>query len=164
MQALRFRVGERWLAVDVRWVREVCPFVRVRSLPGGPAWLRGLFDFHGSLLPAVDAGLLLGSEAVTARLGARLLLLEGPCHDRADAPHAIFGLLVDAVDGVTSVQRGEAWTPRDGMPERPFLREVVRCEGAETLLLDAARLAGQHAAVLTGADAPALPPSGASEP
>lgn len=164
MQALRFRIGDRWLAIDVRWVREVCPYVPMQAVPGAPAWLRGLFDFHGSLLPAIDGGLLLGGEAVHARLGARLLLLQGAPPDRPDAPHVVFGLLVHAVEGVTTVERGEGWSPRDGLPTLPFLTEVARCDGRETLLLDAARLAVQHAGLLDGSGALALPSLGARKP
>ena len=50
MQALRFRIGDRALAIELPWVREVCQPVTMRTLPQSPAWLLGLFDFHGNLL------------------------------------------------------------------------------------------------------------------
>ena len=164
MQALRFRIGERWLAVDVRHVREVCPFVAPGALPGAPEWLAGLVDLHGTLLPVADGGALLAGDRVRARLGARLLVLHGPAHDRPDAPCATFGLLVDGVEGVVTVDRGDGWTPSDGLPDLPFLREVARCDGRETLVLEVARLAQRHGALLEGSGALSLPSGGAREP
>jgi chemotaxis-related protein WspB len=163
MQALRFRIGDRTLAIDLRWIREVCPIVRLRPLPQAPAWLPGLFDYHGSLLPAVDGGIALGGEPVPAAIGARILLLHGAMDDRPEAPRATFGLLVDRVDGVATLDRdGGSWTARDGLPGLPFLREVVNQAGASVHLLDAARLASMHASLLEGPGM--LAPAGIAAP
>ena len=151
MQALRFRIADRILAVDLRWIREVCPIVHLRPLPQAPAWLPGLFDYHGTLLPVVDGGIALGGAPVARHIGARILLLHGAMDDRPDAPRASFGLLVDLVDNLTTIEReGATWTAREGLPGLPFLREVVNQAGASVLMLDAARLAGMHAALLEG--------------
>jgi chemotaxis signal transduction protein len=103
MQSLRFRVGERALAVDLRWIHEVCPLVNIRPLPQAPVWLRGLFDFHGQLLPVVDAGVMLGGAPVQQCVGARILLLHGPMNDEPGAPKATYGLLVDSVSDILNV-------------------------------------------------------------
>lgn len=157
MRALRFRIGERWLAVDLSWVREACPFAPVRPVPGAPAWLRGLLDFHGALVPVIDGAALLGGEPVPARVGARIVLLEGPVGGRAGAAHARFGLLVHAVEGVTELDREGGWSAHGTLPSLPFLAEVVRTAGADTLLLDAGSLAAQHAGLLAGEAVAALP-------
>ena len=139
------------LAVDLRWVREVCPIVNLRPLPQAPTWMPGLFDYHGTLLPVVDGGIALGAAPVARNVGARMLLLHGAMDDRSDAPRATFALLVDLVDNLFEVQReGATWTAREGLPGLPFLREVVNQGGTSVLMLDAARLASMHAALLEG--------------
>jgi chemotaxis-related protein WspB len=150
MQSLRFRVGERALAVDLRWIHEVCPLVNIRPLPQAPMWMRGLFDFHGQLLPVVDAGVMLGGAPVQQCVGARILLLHGPMNDEPGAPKATYGLLVDSVEGLLQVDRADAWTARDGLPGLPFLRDVVNQETEPLLLLDAARMSSMHASLLEG--------------
>lgn len=151
MQALRFRIGDRTLAVDLRWVREVCPIVHLRPLPQAPAWLPGLFDYHGALLPVVDGGIALGGAAVGRNIGARILLLHGAMDDRPDAPRASLGLLVDLVHNLGEIEReGATWTAREGLPGLPFLREVVNQGGESVIVLDAARLASMHASLLEG--------------
>lgn len=156
MQSLRFQAGGRTLALDLRWIREVCPVVHLQSLPSAPPWLRGLFDFHGQLLPVVDAGALLGGTPVEPRLGARILLLHGAMSEDPGASRATFGLMVEAVDGLLMLDRTDAWTAREGLPELPFLREALRQPDGAVMLLDPARLASMHAALLEG---PALLPA-----
>jgi chemotaxis-related protein WspB len=150
MRCLRFRVGDRELAIDLAWVREVCPIVHLHAVPGAPAWLRGLFDYHGSLLPAADLGVLMGSEPIAARMGARLLLLEGPIEDAPGARRAAFGLLVDRVDTPDTLDRSGSWSAQAGLPGLPFLREVTGRPGQPVHLLDAGRLAATHASLLQG--------------
>lgn len=137
------------MAVDLRWVREVCPLVRLRPLPAGPPWLRGLFDYHGQLLPAVDASVLLGGPEIGQSIGARILLLHGPSGSGVDTPLATFGLLVDGVDGVVDAGT-EAWTTRQGLPGMPFIGEVTQGDPSGVLVLEPSRLASMHADLLQG--------------
>ena len=161
MQALRFRIGDRVLAVDLRWVREVCPIVHLRALPQAPAWLPGLLDYHGSLVPVVDGSVALGGAPVDRRIGARILLLHGAMEERPESPRATFGLIVSLVDNLGTIdQAGATWTAREGLPGLPFLREVVNQAGASVLMLDAARLASMHAALLEGPAMLAAPGAG----
>lgn len=155
MRSLRFTVGARNLAVDLSWVREVCPIVHLKPVPQAPAWLRGLFDYHGALLPAADLGVLLGGAPVQARVGARMLLLEGPMDGVPEARHAAFGLLVDGVEAPTSLDRAGSWSALEGLPGLPFLREIATGDAQPVLVLDAARLAAVHAGLLQGPGAPA---------
>ena len=160
MRALRFRIGDRWLAVDLAWVREACPFAPPRPVPSAPAWLRGLLDFHGNLVPVIDGGALLGGEAVPARVGARILMLEGPLEGRPDAPLARFGLLVHSVEGVTDIDPAGGWGAHGGLEGLPFISEVLRTGEQGTLLLDAGCLSARHASLLAGTQARALPDAG----
>ena len=124
--------------------------VRMQPLPQAPQWLRGLFDFHGQLLPAVDAAVLLGDAPVEQRLGARILLLHGPMRHDPGAPMATFGLIVESVEGLSQAQGAETWTAQAGLPGLPFLREVMNQPEGAVLLLDAATLAGTHQGLLQG--------------
>ncbi|MBM4006290.1 MAG: hypothetical protein FJ292_01795 [Planctomycetes bacterium] len=150
MRCLQFTVGARNLAVDLSWVREVCPMVRFREVPGAPPWIRGLLNYHGTLIPSVDLSMLLGGPAVEPTLGARILLLEGPIDGSAEGRRAVFGALVDTVDAPATLDRDGSWTARNGLPELPFIREVARVDHRDVLVLDAARLAAQHAGLLQG--------------
>jgi chemotaxis-related protein WspB len=119
-------------------------------VPGAPPWLRGLLDHHGSLVPSVDLGLLLGGSPVEPTVGARILLLEGAIDGSSSGRRALFGVLVDRVDAPMTLDRDGSWSAPDGLPELSFIREIATMERREVLVLDAARLAGQHAGLLQG--------------
>jgi chemotaxis-related protein WspB len=150
MRCLRFSVGSRSLAIDLSWVREVCPMVRLNPVPGAPAWLRGLMDYHGTLLPAADLGALLGEAPVATTVGARILLLEGAIDGTESGRRALFGLLVDHVDAPATLERSGSWSAQAGLPDLPFLHEVASDGPRAVLVLDAGRLASQHAGLLQG--------------
>lgn len=132
--------------------------VRLRSVPGAPVWLRGLLDYHGTLVPTADLGMLLGGTAVEPAIGARILLLEGAIDGSASGRRALFGVLVDRVDTPLTLERDGSWSTPDGLPEFSFIREVATMERQDILVLDAARLAGQHAGLLQGSAALAIAP------
>jgi chemotaxis-related protein WspB len=158
MRCLGFTVGARTLAVDLAWVREVCPMVRLRSVPGAPPWLRGLLDYHGTLVPSVDLGLLLGAAPVEPTVGARILLLEGAIDGSLSGRRALFGVLVDRVEAPLTLERDGSWSAPEGLPDLAFIREVATMERQDILVLDAARLAGQHAGLLQGSVTLAIAP------
>jgi chemotaxis-related protein WspB len=148
VQALRFHLAEQIMAVDLAWVREVCPIVQARPVPNAPVWMRGLMDYHGQVLPMVDGGMLLGASPVPDRLGTRVLLLQG--HATADGPLIAFGMVVDRVDGIMELQ-GSAWAPREGLPGMPFVGEIRGDSDGSILLLHPPGLAGMHRGLLEGA-------------
>lgn len=141
-------VGTRDLAVDLSWVREVCPVVRLRAMPGAPDWLRGLMDHHGVLVPVLDLGVMLGGSAVEPLVGARILLLEGPIDGSHGARHTLFGALVDKVDAPVTLDREGSWSAPDGLPTVPFVGEVARVGAQQVFVMDAGRLAFHHAGLL----------------
>jgi chemotaxis signal transduction protein len=125
-----------------------------------PDWLRGLFDYHGTLLPAADLGVLLGGAPIEMRVGSRMLLLEGPMDGSPDARRAAFGLLVDRVDTPETLERSGSWSAAEGLPNLPFLREIVGGPGKPVHMLDAGRLAGAHAGLLQGSGVIVVPSGG----
>jgi chemotaxis-related protein WspB len=146
MRILRLSVGSRNLAIDLRWVREVCPFVHLQPLPSAPAWLRGLCDYHGALLPVADMGALLDGQAIEPRIGARLVLLQGAIDGSPEGRLVAFGMLVDRVDGTDSLDRSGSWNAPEGLPGLPFVREVAGV--ARTIVLDPAVMVRTHVELL----------------
>jgi chemotaxis signal transduction protein len=147
VQVLRFHVADQTLAVDLAWVREVCPIVLATPVPHAPTWMRGLMDYHGQVIPMVDGGVLFGAAAIRDRLGTRVLLLQGRANP--DDPLIAFGMVVDRVDGIMELH-GSAWTPRQGLPGMPFVGEIRGESEGSILLLDPPGLAGMHRGLLEG--------------
>lgn len=86
---LGVQVGPHRLLVPRNDVSEVIARSAMTRIPGGPAWLRGLSNHRGALLPVFDLGGALGIDTAEAR--AWVLHLNHP-----DLPA---GFSVDAVHG-----------------------------------------------------------------
>ncbi|MBV9872961.1 MAG: chemotaxis protein CheW [Frankiaceae bacterium] len=93
--AIIVHLGAGRFAVDLASVAEVGRAPAVTRVPGLPAWLAGVANWRGRILPILDLRPLLGAEAVPLESSGRLIVL-------TDGSVAV-GLLVDAVDGTTAL-------------------------------------------------------------
>lgn len=138
-----FAIGAARYAVELRWVREVVTLGFVTAVPTAPPAVGGVCNLHGTILPVLDVGALLGEPPGPApRQGDGALVIE--------AEGILCGLRVDQVDHVASLlEAGGA---------------VVDAAGRPLTLLDPQRLL-RRARELVGADPgaedPGLSTSGA---
>jgi purine-binding chemotaxis protein CheW len=93
--AIVVRLGAGKFAVALASVAEVGRVPAVTRVPGLPAWLAGVANWRGRILPVLDLRPLLGAEASVLDAHGRLLVL-------TDGGIAV-GMLVDAVDGTTAM-------------------------------------------------------------
>jgi purine-binding chemotaxis protein CheW len=91
--AIVVRMGAGRFAVALASVAEVGRTPVVTRVPGLPAWLAGVANWRGRILPVLDLRPLLGAPAAVLDNQARLVVL-------TDVGIAV-GMLVDAVDGTT---------------------------------------------------------------
>lgn len=93
--AIVVRLGSGKFAVELASVAEVGRTPAVTRVPGLPAWLAGVANWRGRILPILDLRPLLGAEAAPLDSQGRLLVLTGG--------GIAVGMFVDAVDGTTSL-------------------------------------------------------------
>jgi chemotaxis signal transduction protein len=89
--AVIVRLGAGRFAADLAGVAEVGRLPALTRIPGVPAWLAGVANWRGRLLPVLDLRPLLGADADPPGPRARLVVL---ADDGVSA-----GIIVDAVDG-----------------------------------------------------------------
>lgn len=90
--AVLLRLGGSRYAVDMADVAEVATLPGTTRVPGAPAWLVGVANWRGRMLPVVDLRPLLATPVVALASSARLLVVA-----RDDQ---VVGLLAEAVPGV----------------------------------------------------------------
>jgi chemotaxis signal transduction protein len=91
-----FAIGAARYAVELRWVREVVTLGFVTAVPTAPPAVGGVCNLHGTILPVLDIGVLLGEAAgAPPRQGDGALVIE--------AEGVLCGLRVDQVDHVASL-------------------------------------------------------------
>jgi chemotaxis signal transduction protein len=76
MQVLLTTVATRRYALDCADVVEVLPVVDHRAAGTGPAWLLGLINVRGVLLPLVDLSLIVDGRRTAPTLGSRIVVLQ----------------------------------------------------------------------------------------
>ena len=91
--AVVVRLGDGRFAVGLHQVAEVGRVPVVTRVPGLPAWVAGVVNWRGRVLPALDLRALLGSDPTSHTTSARLVVLV--------SDDVTVGLLVDRVDGMT---------------------------------------------------------------
>ena len=97
-------------------VREIVPMRPVTRLPGAPAWVRGLLNHRGTLVPVMDLSARMGDAPADDR-GRQVLVVEGG--------ERVFGLLVDQVQEVRAM----------GAADRQPMSGAGTLEGAVSALL-----------------------------
>jgi purine-binding chemotaxis protein CheW len=132
---LRMAVGDLVLAVPIGDVREILQVARLTPLPRTPAFVRGVMNLRGAVVPVIDLSVRLGYKST--ELGRRSCIVVVECLSQpADESHApvasAMGLLVDAVFDVFDRRTGEIEAPPTlGTAVDPhYLRGITRAEGA----------------------------------
>ena len=114
-----FSIGAVRYAVELRWVREVVSLGFVTVVPTAPAAIGGVCNLHGTILPVLDVGAVLGgASGPPPRQGDGALVLE--------TEGLVCALRVDQVDHVASLQETAG--------------SVIDAGGRTLPLLDPARL------------------------
>ncbi len=119
---LLFSLGGERYALAAREVVAVLPRVPVKSIPGAPAWVAGVFAFRGALVPVLDlCHLSLGTPA-PARTSTRTVLVDYRTSDGRQTP---LGLVLEQA---SDTLRCDAEAFRDyGLlsPDSPYLGPVL---------------------------------------
>ncbi len=104
MLYLFFSLGNERYALPSGPVRQIVPNVRVRPVSRSPAWIRGLLNYHESVVPVIDLSTLLEGQPVSDALGSRIILIERALG--ADG-EGLIGLLAEKVLEVHSISDDE---------------------------------------------------------
>jgi purine-binding chemotaxis protein CheW len=136
-QLVTFRVGESLFAADIFAVERVLRYSPPRVIPNVPAWLEGVIDYRGRVVPVIDLRARFELPAAPSRESARILV--------CTAGDEWIGAIVDAVDEVVKVAADQLSPPPaifKGLAKQ-YLRALVRRnqEGEPVIvLLDVAQL------------------------
>ena len=86
-----YRVGKRRLASAFDEVVEILPLPQVTPVPGAQAWMLGVANIRGNLLPIVDLKQFLEGERTVLHEGQRVLIVRQPDGDVAITIDQLYG-------------------------------------------------------------------------
>jgi purine-binding chemotaxis protein CheW len=134
---LRMAVGREVLAVPIEDVREILQVGRLTPLPRTPAFVRGVMNLRGAVVPVIDLAARLGHPATELGRRSCIVVVERAQDgspdddDEATLGTLVVGLLVDAVFEVFDRNESEIEPPPAlGTRIAPgFLRGITRAAG-----------------------------------
>ena len=130
MLVVTFQVGSERLALDVRRVREIVPYVRLQPVTCCPPWLAGVFIYRGQIVPVVDLHRLLGVGDCPVQLSTRIILVPHV----VDGRERLIGLLAAKVADVREMAPPPPTASPLGTPGWPSLGPVL-VDGKEIIHL-----------------------------
>lgn len=136
MLALVFSVDDEKYALPCRTVVEVLPLVSLRSLEKVPAYVAGLLDYRGQVLPVVDVTHMLKGRPSEAILSSRLVLVH--------YGERVLGLLAEKVTHTASLNPDTSADAGIEFPDAPYLGKIHSHEEGLIQLIDAEHLLSEE--------------------
>jgi purine-binding chemotaxis protein CheW len=131
---LTFVLDKEEYGIGILKVKEIIGMMPVTPVPHTPAYVKGLINLRGKVLPVVDLRLKLGMEEIGYTERTCIIVLE-----MAGLSGAILmGIVVDSVSEVLHIRGGEIEeTPvLGGKPDTGNILGLVKMKGRVKILLD----------------------------
>jgi len=122
-ELISFRIGAQEFCVDIMAVREIRGWTVATALPKSPAFVRGVINLRGAVLPIVDLAARLGFDATQATDRHVIIV--------AQIGGQTVGLLVDAVSDILSITDDVIQPTPDVASEvaKTFVRGLLAVDG-----------------------------------
>ncbi|EJN34240.1 chemotaxis signal transduction protein [Pseudomonas sp. GM78] len=102
-QFLTLTLGDELYALPIEHIREIIEFGGLTKIPMMPAFLRGVINLRGAVLPVVDLSVRFGHERTTIGRRTCIVIVEVVQDDEAQ----MLGIIVDAVNEVLAVEANQ---------------------------------------------------------
>ena len=98
-QFLTFLVGTESFAMPIASIREIIEFSGLTEVPLMPAFLRGVINLRGSVVPVIDLSVRFGRAPTVVAKRTCIIIMEL----QQDEQQLLLGVMVDAVSAVLSI-------------------------------------------------------------
>ena len=134
-----FRVGNADYAIDATDVLHLESFTEATHVPGAPAFVAGLVQVRGKLVPVVDLRKRFGLEPTARTLDSRVIVVK--------IAGRVAGLLVDSAREVVRLDEATFEPPPELIDEQAsgFVKAVATQSERLLLVVDVPRLIGEEA-------------------
>ena len=131
---LTFTLGHETFAMEIRFIREIIQHSSLTEVPLMPAFIRGVLNLRGAVVPVVDLAVRFDRPPTEVGKRTCVVILEV---QRGDGSF-VLGTLVDNVSEVLEIAEGDIEaTPVFGSSLRSeFIRGVGKVGGRFVILLD----------------------------
>ena len=132
-QYLTFLLGGEMFAIPILNIKEIIEYGHLTTVPMMPAFIRGVINLRGSVVPVVDLAVRFGRKAGEATRRTCIVIIEIESGDEKQD----VGVVVDTVSEVLEIPRNEvAQAPSFGARIRAdFIRGMGKINGKFVIIL-----------------------------
>ncbi|GAA0894678.1 chemotaxis protein CheW [Fulvivirga kasyanovii] len=136
---LTFLLNDEKFAVHVNYVHEVVEFNKYTRVPDAPAYMLGIFNLRGTILPLLDTRIKLGLPQKEKTTKTRVIILN--IYGEEDAITSI-GAIVDVAREVVEIEDESVQKPDDieGFKSSTPITGIVNDHGDITMIMDINRV------------------------
>ena len=99
-QYLSFKLQEEEFALEISKVREVLDFTKVTKVPQAPAFMKGVINLRGTVVPVVDLNRKFGIKDTEKTVNTRIIIGEVDIN----GDQVVLGVLADSVHEVMELE------------------------------------------------------------
>ncbi|MBI2690176.1 MAG: purine-binding chemotaxis protein CheW [Acidobacteria bacterium] len=132
---LAFWLGKEEFAVPVGRIREIIPWQEITPVPQAAAYVLGVINLRGKVVPVMDLRLRLGMAGQDRGLRACIVVMQ-PDAKKTQSP---IGVVVDGVSEVLQIQPGEVEETASlssGWMHLGYVNQIAKSKGKVKLLLE----------------------------
>jgi purine-binding chemotaxis protein CheW len=138
LQYLTFSLGGEIFALGILNVKEIIEYGHLTEIPMMPAFIRGVINLRGAVVPVIDLSARFGGKSTTVARRTCIVIVEvghdGEKHD--------LGVIVDAVNEVLEIPRSEIEPPHafGARIRADFIQGMGKVEGQFVIILNVERV------------------------
>jgi len=148
-QYLTFMLGGEIFAIGILRIKEIIEYGELTTVPTMPAFIRGVINLRGAVVPVVDLASRFGGKVAAVTRRSCIVIVE-VAHETSQQ---VMGIMVDAVNEVLEIPSEQVEpSPAFGARIRAdFIAGMGKVEGRFVIILDVNRvLSLDEIAQLTG--------------
>ena len=137
-QYLTFSLGGEVFALGILNVKEIIEFGHITEIPMMPAFIRGVINLRGAVVPVIDLSARFGGSSSTVSRRTCIVIVElGIGEERQD-----LGVIVDAVNEVLEIPRADIEPPPSfgARIRADFIQGMGKVDGHFVIILNVERV------------------------
>jgi purine-binding chemotaxis protein CheW len=110
-QYLTFMLGGETYAMGILAIKEIIEYGNLTEVPRMPAFIRGVINLRGAVVPVIDLSARFGKPATQVTRRTCIVIVEVAGGDDAQNDTQVVGVMVDAVNAVLEIPAAEIEPP-----------------------------------------------------
>jgi purine-binding chemotaxis protein CheW len=137
-QYLTFMLGGEMFAIGILGIKEILEYGQLTSVPMMPAFVRGVINLRGAVVPVVDLSARFGRQNSEVSRRSCIVIIEAESEDGTQD----VGLMVDAVSAVLEIPANEIEPPPSfgARIRADFISGMAKVNGKFVIVLNVDRV------------------------